>query len=168
MYLQLDWPYGLPYILSSIQFHAMQTAIHIETATEADFGAVCFLLSANNLPTADLNPLLENFLLAVEGADTVGVMGIDRYGAEGLLRSAAVMASHRNKGIASVLLQQLKQHAKQAGVKNLYLVTNTAEAYFERKGFKKISREAVSAAVLQSKEFNGVCPASATIMHCVI
>lgn len=143
----------------------MQSAISIRKANTNDFDAVCALLSENNLPIADLNPLLENFLIAVQNGEVIGVMGIGRYGAAGLLRSAVVSASHRNTGLASALLQQLLEAARQSGLTNLYLITNTAENYFSKKGFVKISRQEVPEAVLQSKEFNGLCPASSAIMH---
>lgn len=146
-------------------FFEMPSAISIQNATAADFDAVCALLSANNLPSADLNPLLDHFLVALEEGKVVAVMGIDRYGMAGLLRSAAVSASHRNAGLAAALLQQLLETAKQTGIAGLYLITNTAENYFSKKGFVKISRELVPAAVLQSEEFNGLCPASSVIMH---
>lgn len=143
----------------------MHSGVSIQKATAADFDAVGALLSANNLPTADLNPLLEDFLVAVENGGLVAVMGIDNYGAAGLLRSAVVDSSHRNTGLASALLQHLLEAAKQSGLTNLYLITNTAENYFSKKGFVKINRESVPAAVLQSKEFNGLCPASSAIMR---
>ncbi len=143
----------------------MHSGVSIQKATAADFDAVGALLSANNLPTADLNPLLEDFLVAVENGGLVAVMGIDNYGAAGLLRSAVVDSSYRNTGLASALLQHLLEAAKQSGLTNLYLITNTAENYFSKKGFVKINRESVPAAVLQSKEFNGLCPASSAIMR---
>ena len=143
----------------------MQSAIVIQKAVSANFDAVCALLSENNLPTSDLNLLLDNFLVAVEDGEVIGVMGIDRYGAAGLLRSAAVKAPHRSEGVASALLHQLLEAAGQTGIANLYLVTNTAESYFSKKGFARISREEVSPAVLQSKEFNGLCPGSSAIMY---
>jgi amino-acid N-acetyltransferase len=120
-----------------LNFHEMQSTVSIQKAAAADFDAVCALLSANNLPTADLNPLLDNFLVALEEGKVVAVMGIDRYGASGLLRSAVVSASHRNTGLAAALLQQLLEAANQSGLANLYLITNTAENYFGKKGFAK-------------------------------
>lgn len=143
----------------------MQSTVSLQKAVSANFDAVCALLSENNLPFSDLNPVLDNFLIALDEGKVVAVMGIDRYGAAGLLRSAAVSASHRNTGLASTLLQRLLEAARQGGLTNLYLITNTAENYFSKKGFVKISRNEVPEAVLQSKEFNGLCPASSAIMH---
>ena len=142
----------------------MQNTISIQKAVAGDFDAICALLSADHLPASDINPLLHNFFIAVEDTEIIGVIGMDKYGSAGLLRSAVVKASHRCIGVAAALVNQLLAAARQSGVNTLYLITNTAEKYFEKKGFEQIAREAVPATVLQSKEFNGLCPASSVIM----
>jgi amino-acid N-acetyltransferase len=142
----------------------MQTTINIRIPDKKDFSAICQLLSEENLPTADINPTLENFFITVEGNELCGVMGMDRYGNTGLLRSAIVKKEYRRTGIAAALINQLVDYAKKQGVESLYLITNTAEKYFAKKGFEKITKNEVPETVLQSKEFNGLCPVSAVIM----
>ncbi len=142
----------------------MNTTIDIQKASKNDFGKACTLLREANLPTRDLNPLLEHFFIAIEDNKMIAVMGMDKYGKNGLLRSAIVKTGHRGSGIASALLNQLHEYAKQQEVSTLYLITNTAEKYFEKRGFHKISRDKVPETVLQSKEFNGLCPSSSVIM----
>jgi amino-acid N-acetyltransferase len=146
----------------------MQTTISIQKATGKDFAAIGRLLTDNNLPVADLNPLLDNFFTALEDNQIIGVMGMDRYGKAGLLRSAVVNANHRSTGVAGKVYNQLLLFAQQEGITDLYLITNTAEHYFDKKGFTKIAREAVPSTVLQSREFNGLCPASSVIMHLAV
>ena len=142
----------------------MQTTISIQKADKKDLDEICQLLVEANLPTIDLNPLLEHFFVAIENNRIISVIGMDKYEDDGLLRSAVVQMGYRNTGIATALVNQLFDYAKKQGVKSLYLITNTAETYFEKKGFMKISKDAVPASVLQSKEFNGLCPASSIIM----
>ena len=142
----------------------MQTTISIQKAGSKDFDKICQLLSEEKLPTEDLNPLLEHFFIAVEENEIAGVIGMDNYGNAGLLRSAIVTKAHRNNGIATALVNQLFDYARQQHVSTLYLISNTAEKYFGKRGFRKIARNEVPEAVLQSKEFNGLCPASAVIM----
>ena len=50
----------------------------------------------------------------------------------------------------------------------LYLLTLTAEDYFATRGFARVGREHVPETVMQSREFLGLCPASAIAMHCVL
>jgi len=142
----------------------MPTTINIQKAGKKDFEAVCKLLLQENLPIVDLNPLLENFFIAVEDNKLTGVIGMDRYGTDGLLRSAIVQKEYRNTGIAAALVARLFDEAAKQGVSTLYLITDTAAAYFEKKGFNKITKAEVAPAVLESKEFNGLCPASSIIM----
>jgi amino-acid N-acetyltransferase len=142
----------------------MHTTIVTRQAKKDDYDAIRNLLSGENLPITDLNPLLENFFVSEDAAGINGVMGMDRYDNLGLLRSAIVKKESRNHGIASVLITNLFDHAQASGIKTLYLITNTAERYFSNKGFEKIAKENVPATVLQSKEFNGLCPASSVIM----
>jgi len=144
----------------------METIIQIQKATTDQFDSVCQLLATENLPTVDINPLLENFFVAIDNNAISGVIGMDKYGQAGLLRSAIVRKDYRNTGVASALVNHLFEHAKSRGIQSLYLITNTAEEYFKKKGFEKISRNDVPAEVLQSKEFNGLCPASSAIMFC--
>jgi amino-acid N-acetyltransferase len=142
----------------------MQTTISIQKAGSKDFDKICQLLSEEKLPTEDLNPLLEHFFVAVEENEITGVIGMDKYGNAGLLRSAIVTKAHRNSGIATALVDQLFDYAKQQQVSTLYLISNTAEKYFEKRGFHRIERNEVPETVLQSKEFNGLCPTSSVIM----
>jgi len=127
--------------------------------------SIVALLSAEKLPVADLPATLENFLIARRGDELIGVAGIEIYGNYGLLRSLAVNPAHRNLGVASSLLSGIETLAKAKGLKQIYLLTETAPGYFEHKGYQKITRDEVSAEVQQSSEFGHVCPQSAIVMR---
>jgi amino-acid N-acetyltransferase len=122
------------------------------------------LLAAEKLPVADLPDALDNFIVSTNDGAVTGVGGVEVYGNYGLLRSLVVHPEHRGEGIAATLLAQLELISKQNGLLELYLLTETAPAYFEQKGFTKITRDHVPAVVQQSSEFSHVCPASAIVM----
>ena len=136
----------------------------IRATTEKDYNHVCLLLQAESLPTIDLPTDLRNFFVKTVDGRIVGSIGMEAYGESGLLRSMAVDSAFRNKGIASELVSELTRHAKGLRVRKLFLITNTAEEYFKKFGFVKVVRESVDKEVLQSREFNGLCPASSAIM----
>ena len=46
----------------------------------------------------------------------------------------------------------------------MYMFTETAPQYFERKGYEKISRDSVPKSIHASSEFSSVCPVSAIVM----
>ena len=135
----------------------------IERATDRR-GNIEAMLSAEKLPVADLPDILENFLVAIEKGQLIGVIGLEIYGSYGLLRSLAVLPEHRGKGVSGKLIERLESLAALRGLKELYLLTETAPEYFERHGFQKIIRNDVPDEVKQSSEFSHVCPVSAIVM----
>jgi amino-acid N-acetyltransferase len=50
-------------------------------------------------------------------------------------------------------------------VREVYLLTTTAHAYFPRFGFTRVARDEVAPAVRESEEFRGACPDTAVAMH---
>ncbi|MBC6492775.1 arsenic resistance N-acetyltransferase ArsN2 [Flavihumibacter stibioxidans] len=143
----------------------MPADFKIRPALPEDFLPVCALLESEKLPTADLRKDMAEFFLAVIDGKPVGSIGLDKYGSDALLRSMVVEGSQRSKGIASALVSQLESHSRFLNVSTLYLVTNTAENYFSRKGFVPINRNQLPSTVAASAEFNGLCPVTATIMR---
>ena len=81
-----------------------------------------------------------------------------------MLRSAVVAPEYRGSGIGRRLVEQLLEHAEEAGIEELYLLTTTAENYFPRFGFTRTTRAAVPDAVKTSAEFRGACPDTAVVM----
>jgi len=130
--------------------------------------SVIALLTSEKLPVADLPASLENFVVALENGELIGVAGLEVYDEYGLLRSLAVKSDFRSKGIAGKLLRRIDALGKLENLKELYLLTETAPAYFTRKGFDRITRSDVPAKVQLSSEFSHVCPASAIVMKKVI
>lgn len=138
--------------------------MHILEASASQRNAIVQLLQSQNLPTEDLPPTLQDFYVAVEDDKVVGLIGMERYGAFGLLRSMVVHPDYRNRHIAEKLVQLLEEKAATSGIQAMYLLTETAEQYFNRKGYAKLGREEVPAEVQVSSEFSHVCPVSATVM----
>jgi amino-acid N-acetyltransferase len=126
---------------------------------------VIALLTAEGLPVADLPDRLDNFFVAVKDTEVVGVIGMEVYGSYGLLRSLAVGQQHRNAGIAKKLTGQIEALSRAKGLTALYLLTETAPAYFKHNGFIKVERGNVPPQVQASSEFSHVCPVSAIVMQ---
>ncbi len=137
----------------------------IRMATPGDFAGVVRLLQSSDLPTAGLQPSLPDFLVADEAGRVVGAIGLEVYGDSALLRSAVVDSPRRGSGLGQELVQTLLNRADTRGVRDIYLLTTTADRFFPRFGFAPIAREAVADAVRASEEFRGACPDSAVAMH---
>lgn len=134
-------------------------------ASKEDYDVVADLLTSSSLPIAGVAEHFHNFLVAENGDGVVGAIGLEVYGDTALLRSAVVHPSLRNTGVGSLLYDQLIEQAKSLGVRRLILLTNTAEAYFEKKGFRRIDQDSVTGPITKSVEFSGACPSHAACME---
>jgi len=142
----------------------MTETISIQPAATSDYQAVCELLSKHKLPIEDINKELSHFFIVKPHELPVGVIGMEKYGEFGLLRSMVTDPAFRNNGIASALVAALINYGKSLGLKELYLLTETAEDYFAKRGFQKINRDQVPATIKQSSEFSHLCPSTAVVM----
>lgn len=138
--------------------------MEIITASPEHRKEIVGLLQSQNLPVEDLPLPLIDFYTAIKGEQVVGVIGMERYGRYGLLRSMVVHPDYRNQNIAGTLVRVLEQAAVASGIKEIYLLTETAANYFAKKGFNTINRNEVPAAIKASSEFSHVCPVSALVM----
>ena len=133
-------------------------------AENADQGAVAAILRDLALPTEGLAEWLERFWIADHEGRVVGVAGMEHYGDGGLLRSVAVAREWQGSGIGRALIDRVLEEGRAAGVRDVYLLTTTAEHYFPRLGFVCITRGEVPDWVQTSVEFTSACPSSAVVM----
>jgi len=138
--------------------------MRIRAATPEDLPAVRELLSTSGLPVDGVEENLDDFIVAVEDRAISGVIGVERYGPTALLRSAAVSTSSRGSGLGSRLVKAILERAAAQGVKDVYLLTTTASEYFPRFGFTEVERADAPVQLRASREFQGACPDTATLM----
>jgi amino-acid N-acetyltransferase len=146
----------------------MTRVADVRSATAADYPAVIALLEAAGLPTAGVPRTLDDFLVANRKDGLAGAIGLERYGSGALLRSAVVRPGDQGTGIGAALVRALLDRARDGGLREIYLLTTTAERWFPRFGFTLIEREQVPDAVRVSVEFREACPASAAVMRLLI
>ncbi len=120
------------------------------------------LVGRTGLPVEDLRAGDQRFWVAQDGPGIVGVIGVEIHGNTGLVRSMAVDETHRHRGIAGALYAALEEWWSQRGP--LVLLTETAEAFFARRGFQTVDRESVPEPIKASAEFRELCPVSARAM----
>jgi amino-acid N-acetyltransferase len=132
----------------------------------ADLAAAATLLRGAGLPTDDLTSAPSLHLWVLEADESLfGVIGLERFGADALLRSLAVAASHQQRGLGHKLVAQLERDAQADGVEQFVLLTETAEKFFRGIGYEVIDRHDVPEEIKQSAEFRSLCPASAVCMR---
>ncbi len=146
----------------------MTRVADVRPATAADYPAVIALLEAAGLPTAGVPRTLVDFLVADTGDGLAGAIGLERYGSGALLRSAVVRPGDQGTGVGAALVGAVLDRARKVGLREIYLLTTTAERWFPRFGFTRIAREQVPDAVRGSVEFREACPASAAVMRALM
>jgi amino-acid N-acetyltransferase len=123
------------------------------------------LLVEAGLPAADITAKhLQDFFFCGSVPDLEGLVGLELYGEVALLRSLAVATRRQGSGLGSRLVEHAEHYARDRGVKSLYLLTMTAEAFFLRRGFARLPRESAPEAIRNTKEFGGICPLSSAFM----
>ena len=139
-------------------------ALVIEKAVPEDMAVITALLQAGDLPTEDVGEHLANFLVAREGGRIVGTIGMEIMPPIGMLRSLAVDDACRSRGAGAALCRHLLARARQRGLNEMYLLTTTAADYFAARGWTVIDRARVPEAIRHTRQFQELCPASATCM----
>src|SRR5688572_3349279 len=132
------------------------------------FEAFRSLLKSSGLPADDLDFKKDLLVGYYEGDELVGTGGLEIYGPYALLRSLSVKFGIRGKSVGTTITEYLLQEAKKRNLKSIYLLTETAQGFFLKKGFKAIARDAVPPQVKVSSEFSHVCPTSAAVMELML
>lgn len=130
-----------------------------------DEAALLELLAVAELPSEDLTPeMLEDFLVAHLDGRLVGSAGLEHHEDVGLLRSVAVEEAHRGTGLGKKLVEAMEEQAREAGVRDLYVLTTTAEGFFAGLGYKTAARERAPEAIKTTEQFSKLCPSTSAFM----
>jgi amino-acid N-acetyltransferase len=126
---------------------------------------VVALLEAEGLPASDLTEThLEHFFFTGSDGAPSALVGLEIYGEAALLRSLVVSAAARTQGLGSALVLHAEEYAAARQVRALYLLTTTAEAYFEHRGYRRIDRSEAPPSIQSTREFASLCPSSSAFM----
>jgi amino-acid N-acetyltransferase len=143
----------------------------IERARPEDAPAVETLLASAGLPLDGAREALATGVVArADGADGAGgaivaAASVERYGASGLLRSVVVAADRRGTGLGRQIVTAAEDLARETGIVDLYLLTETAVDWFPRLGYEVVPRAEAAAAVGASVEFTTLCRDSGVPMR---
>ncbi|HEY5850451.1 MAG TPA: arsenic resistance N-acetyltransferase ArsN2 [Lysobacter sp.] len=142
----------------------LRRAVNLRPLLAGELPQVRALLTSASLPVEDLDEASVHFIVAGDGDEPLGAIGLETFGNVGLLRSMVVRPEARGSGIGGRLVEALEGHARGIGMDQLVLLTQTAETFFANLGYAVIAREAAPSAVQRSAEFRSICPASAICM----
>jgi amino-acid N-acetyltransferase len=123
------------------------------------------LLEAANLPTSDLTEAhLEHFFACGPASALNGLIGIEIYNSDALLRSLVVNPTQRTRGLGSALVSHIERYARERGVSAIYLLTTTARDFFLHLGYRSMDRATAPQSIRATPEFSTLCPASSAFL----
>lgn len=118
-------------------------------------------LTDAGLPIDDLTDDGQFFFVS----ETVVFGGLAQLGSHALLRSIVVPPSLRGTGEGRRVVEALCQEAVERGASTAWLLTTGAADFFSSCGFEQASRDMAPLAIRTTKQFSGICPGSASLMH---
>ena len=122
------------------------------------------LLRSQNLPVSDLPGEQITFYELLHEKKRVAIGATQFLEKEGLLRSVAVDPKAQNRGYGSKLVKRLMDVAREESLQELYLLTTTAEGFFEKFGFCTLNRDQTPTSIRSTEEFRSLCSESAVLM----
>lgn len=146
----------------------MQTTtanLQLKHAGKDDLPLIKDLLLKENLPASDIVLDIIHIFLFYENKKLVGITGLENFKKFGLLRSVVAVDEYKGKGKGKTMCKLTMEKASSMGVKELYLLTETAENFFKSLGFETIDREEAPGFIKSTTEFKNLCPASAAFMR---
>lgn len=91
-----------------------------------------------------------------DAAGPLGFAAIEQYGREGILRSVLLLQHRRGTGAGSEMVSQVLDAASALGITRLWLLTETADVFFAKLGFRPAERSAAPKRVAASHEFRSI------------
>ncbi len=127
---------------------------------EAGDAGLIAALRAEGLPAPDAG----RYFSADHYGAVVGYVGLEGEGRDLLLRSLVVLADQKARGLGGRVLAAAETAAGDLGAARLHLLTTTAEPFFTRNGYRAADRQAAPETIRLTREFAGLCPASAAYL----
>lgn len=144
---------------------ANRKKIRIRPARQEDLDSIEHLLIASDLPSDGIENHLSSMLVGELEYQIVATSALEMYGESALLRSVAVDSIARGTGLGTRMMEAIVKLALRLRVKRLFLLTETAEDFFPKFGFRKVNRSDIPDNVKSSLEFTLLCPSSALALE---
>ena len=143
----------------------MSAQIKIAPLRRADLAQLEVLLQASHLPTEDCAEQAQHYCASYAGDELIAAGAIEPVAQYGLLRSVVVRNDYRGRGLARRIIAPLLDQARNEGRLVIYLLTETAEAFFADLGFLLMVRADVPKVISLTRQFASLCPDSARCMY---
>lgn len=123
------------------------------------------LLQQNNLYTEGITEKNVQFFAMYEEEIVLGIGAFTVCGEFAMLRSVCINHRYQKRGLGNVLCNQLFIKAKELGLENIYLLTDTAERFFKKQNFNRIKREELPKVLENNILVQSACSMNSVVMH---
>ena len=137
--------------------------MNIVPASQNGFTAAIRLLEKSGLPTSDIDPGKQLFVME-DGDNVIATVAAEYDYNDALLRSLSVDEEYRNKGVGEQLVSFIENYVQQQGVERVFILTTTAAKFFSKRGYIPVERSDVPEFIKNTSEFGSICPSSAVVM----
>jgi amino-acid N-acetyltransferase len=138
--------------------------MNVRPANASDLAAVAALLAKAGLSTVGLDPRQLDLIVAEENGAVVGAAAIEAHSGHGLLRSVVVDEQRRGGAVGTRLVAEAVTAARRDGLRDLWLLTETAEGFFSSLGWTTSVGNDMPSAIRLSPEYTAHCSESAAVM----
>jgi MarR family transcriptional regulator, 2-MHQ and catechol-resistance regulon repressor len=128
---------------------------NLRMAGRADLQEVLTLAEAAGLSVGTMEERLPGTLVIArepESGELIGLAGLERYGAAGVLWAIAVRTAFRRGGLGKTLLLTVVNLARTLGMRELYLAATQAGDVLSRQGWEEVAREELPATLREVDE----------------
>lgn len=128
--------------------------ISAQKVSHRELSDIRTVLLSEGLPVETvLSAPITFFQLVTDTGARIGWGGLEIYDNQAVLRSVVIRSALRKTGAGSILVKALIQEAKNVGLKKIWLLTNNAENFFEKLGFRHALRTDAPKAIQSCEEF---------------
>lgn len=129
----------------------------INPSEPTDFFPLVRLLKLANYQTLDIggSKVVTNFVSAVaENGDIAGVVGLETYDYNALLRSLAVDKRYTDQGAAEALVKKVEETSTNKGMRKIYaLAHKELQPFFESQGYEPVTKDKTPLSIKKTDEF---------------
>lgn len=122
-------------------------------------------LAAAGLPIDDLAEPGRRFFRFADALGPIGFIGWEATGEAALLRSLVVVPARRGQGWSPVLLDWALKRMAEDNIGDAWLLTTTIPDLAAKAGFAPVARDRAPPVIRDSRQFRGLCPATAILMQ---
>ncbi len=138
----------------------------ISPCTDQQLSEVASLLVRNGLPADDIaSPSLDLWVFVGDDQSVGGCVGMERFSSCALLRSLAVRADLRGQALGKKLTEHIENEAASDGLSGVWLLTETADRFFTKLGYRVADREIAPPEIKSTTQFTTLCGEAATLMR---